>query len=104
MRIKATVFAAILGLLLLAAVADAHQLPFGFAKTEIRHATSSICAETSGCHNWSVGPCRRRSLHRVDCVSRFHGENGVDCEFVTIARAPTHLYEVRLHHKRIFCS
>lgn len=103
MRIKVAV-AAILGLLLLtAAAADAHKVPFGLAKREIRRATADLCAQTEGCVNWRVGPCRRQSFHRVDCVSRLDGENGVSCAFVTIARAPSHLYEVKIHHKRVSC-
>jgi hypothetical protein len=98
------VIAAVLGLLLLAAVAEAHKVPFGIAKTEIRRFTADVCEDTNGCINWAVGPCRRRSFHRVDCVSRLSGESGVDCSFVTIARAPSHLYEVRIHHKRITCD
>jgi hypothetical protein len=103
MRIKVAL-AAVLGLLLLAAVAGAHKVPMGIAKSEIRRVTAALCAETSGCVNWSVGPCRRQSFHRVDCVSRLHGENGVDCSFVTIARVPANRYEVIVHHKRIFCG
>jgi hypothetical protein len=96
--------AAMLGLLLLVPVAQAHKVPFGFAKGEIRRATADLCAETSGCVNWRVGPCARQSFHRIDCVSRLVGENGVTCSFVTIARAPANLFEVKIHHKRISCS
>jgi hypothetical protein len=96
--------AAILGLLLLVPIAQAHKVPVGLAKSEIRRATAVICAETSGCVNWRVGPCARQSFHRIDCVSRLIGENGVTCSFVTIARAPARLYEVHLHHKRIICN
>lgn len=103
MRIKVAV-AAVLGLLLLPAVAEAHKVPVGYAKREIRRATADLCAQTSGCVNWRVGPCQRQSFHRVDCVSRLEGENGVTCSFVTIARAPSHRYEVKIHHKRISCA
>ena len=103
MRIKLAV-AAMFGLLSLTAVADAHKVPFGVAMREIRRATAELCAETSGCVNWHVGPCRRRSFHRIDCVSGFDGENGVKCAFVTIARVPANRYEVIIHHKRVFCS
>jgi hypothetical protein len=103
MRIKVAI-AAVLCLLLLAAVAEAHKVPFGYAKTEIRRATADLCSETSGCANWSVGPCERRSDHRIDCVSKLIGENGSRCAFVTIARAPSNLYEVKIHHKRVFCN
>jgi hypothetical protein len=104
MRMKVSL-AAILGLLLLVPfVAQAHKVPVGLAKSEIRRATAEICAETSGCSNWKVGPCARQSFHRIDCVSRLIGENGTVCSFVTIARAPANRYEVRLHHKRIICD
>jgi hypothetical protein len=103
MKTKVAV-AAILGLLSLAVVAEAHVVPFGLAKREIRRETAALCANTTGCVNWKVGPCRRQSFHRVDCVSHLVGENGVNCSFVVIARAPSHLYEVRIHHKRIVCE
>ncbi len=103
MRIKVAV-AAVLGLLLCAAVANAHKVPFGYAKGEIRRATADVCSETSGCVNWHVGPCQRRSDHRIDCVAKLDGESGADCSFVIIARAPADRYEVKIHHKRIFCS
>jgi hypothetical protein len=103
MRVKLA-FATVLGLLFLVSVAQAHKVPVGLAKSEIRRATAEICAETSGCVNWRVGPCARQSFHRIDCVSRLFGENGVNCSFVTIARAPAQRYEVVLHHKLIICS
>lgn len=103
MRTKVAV-AAVFALLSVAAVADAHKVPFGYAKGEIRRATAELCAETTGCVNWRVGPCVRRSFHRIDCVSKFEGENGVKCAFVTIARAPANRYEVVIHHKRIVCT
>jgi len=102
MRIKVVVVA-LAGLLLLATVAEAHKLPFGVAKTEIKRLTADICAQTEGCRNWKVSPCQRKSLHRVDCVSTLFLPEGASCSWVTIARAPSNLYEVRLHHKRIFC-
>jgi hypothetical protein len=105
MRIKVAV-AAILGLLVfvgVVGVASAHKLPFSLAKTEIKRLTADICGETEGCRNWRVTSCRRRSLHRVDCVSQLFLSEGGSCAWVTIARAPKDLYEVRLHHKRIFC-
>lgn len=102
MRIKVAV-AAILGLLVFAAVVEAHKVPFGLAKTEIKRFTAGVCGETEGCKNWQVGPCQRRSLHRVDCVSRLSFSEGGGCAWVTIALAPRDLYEVRIHHKRILC-
>jgi hypothetical protein len=103
MRIKVAA-AAVIALLALGAVAEAHVVPFGLAKREIRRETAVLCGNTNGCVNWKVGPCRRQSYHRVDCVSTLVGENGVNCEFVVIARAPARLYEVKIHHKRVVCS
>jgi len=103
MRLKVAL-AAVVGLLALAVVAEAHVVPFGLAKREIRRETATLCTNTNGCVNWKVGPCKRQSYHRIDCVSRLIGENGVSCSFVVIARAPSHLYEVRIHHKRIVCG
>jgi hypothetical protein len=102
MRIRVAI-AAILGLLAFAAVAEAHQLPFGYAKTEIKRFTAGVCAETEGCKNWRVAPCRRRSQHRVDCVSQLFFPEGGSCSWVTIAAAPSNSYEVRINHKRILC-
>jgi hypothetical protein len=96
--------AALLGLLAVAAVADAYKLPFGIAKGEIRRETAQLCAQTNGCVNWHVGPCRRQSLRRVDCVARLDGENGNRCAFVVIARAPGNHYEIAIHHKRVVCA
>jgi hypothetical protein len=101
MKIK-VVIAAVLGLLVLAGVAQAHKMPFGIAKNEIKRFTAEVCAETEGCRNWRVAPCQRKSLHRVDCVSTLVLPEG-SCSWVTIARAPRDLYEVRIHHKRILC-
>lgn len=102
MRLKA-VICTILGLLLFAGVAEAHKMPFGYAKTQIKRFTAEICAETAGCKNWTVGPCSRRSLHRVDCVSRLYFPEGGGCAWVTIARASRNEYEAKIHHKRILC-
>ena len=101
MRVMVTI-AAVLGLLLIGGVAQAHKIPMGIAKSEIRRFTAEVCRETEGCRNWRVGPCERRSFHRIDCVSRLIGTGG-SCAWVTIARAPKDLYEVRIHHKRIIC-
>jgi hypothetical protein len=101
MKIKVVV-AALAGLLLIAGVAEAHKLPFGLAKSEIKRFTAEVCAETEGCGNWQVAPCQRKSLHRIDCVSTLVLPEG-SCSWVTIARAPKDLYEVRIHHKRILC-
>jgi hypothetical protein len=102
MRIRAAVVA-VLGLLLMAGVAQAHKLPYGIAKSEIKRLTAEVCADAEECKNWRVGPCQRKSLHRIDCVSTIVSREGGDCSWVTIARAPRDLYEVRLHHKRILC-
>jgi len=102
MRFK-LIAAAVLALSLLAGVAEAHKVPFGFAKSEIRRFTADICSETEGCQSWKVGPCARRSFHRIDCTSTFFFREGVDCSFVTIAIAPPERYEVNIHRKRIVC-
>ena len=102
MRIKVAI-AALLGVLLMAGVASAHKLPVGEAKQAIRQTTSGVCQEIEGCRNWSVGPCQRKSLHRVDCVSKVTNREGTACAWVTIARVPANSYEIRVHHKRIFC-
>lgn len=81
-----------------------YQLEFGFAKRAISRETAAICSNTEGCANWLVKPCRRQSWHRVDCVSRLYGENGVSCVFVSIAVWPPSSTHLVLHHKRIFCT
>lgn len=102
MRIKVA-FLAIAGLLLFAGVAGAHKMPFGVAKTEIKRFTAEVCAELEGCRNWSVGPCQRRSFHRIDCVSKVFSDEGGACAWVTIARVASNSTEVQIHHKRILC-
>ena len=102
MKVKVVV-ATVLGMLLLAGIAEAHKVPFGFAKSEIRRFTADVCAETEGCKSWKVGPCARRSFHRIDCTSTFFFPEDVDCSFVTIAIAPPNRYEVNIHRKRIVC-
>lgn len=102
MRVK-VVIAALLGVLLMAGVAEAHKLPVGEAKQAIRQTTAGVCGELEGCRNWKVGPCQRKSLHRVDCVSTVSDREGTACSWVTIARVPANSYEIRVHHKRIFC-
>jgi hypothetical protein len=81
-----------------------YQLEFGFAKRAISHETAALCSSTEGCANWLVKPCQRRSWHRVDCVSRLYGENGVACVFVSVAVWPPSSEHLLLHHKRIFCG
>lgn len=103
MKVKIAV-AGVLGLLMTAGIAEAHKVPMGYAKTEIRRETSELCERTRGCVNWAVGPCKRQSFHRIDCVARLVGESGARCAFVVIARAPANEYEVRIHHKRVRCS
>jgi hypothetical protein len=101
MRIKVLIVA-VLGLLLVAGVAEAHKLPYGLAKSQVKRFTADVCAGTEGCRNWRVAGCRRKSDHRIDCVSTLVMPEG-SCSWVTIARAPRNLYEVRIHHKRILC-
>jgi hypothetical protein len=103
MKLKVAIGAVLVGLLATAAVAEAHQLPVGVAKNAIKQETAAVCGELEGCKNWSVGPCQRKSLHRVDCVSRVTNQEGGSCAWVTIARVPARSFEIRLHHKRIFC-
>jgi hypothetical protein len=95
--------AAVLGLLLVAGVAEAHKLSYGGAKTEVKRFTAEVCAEADGCKNWRVGPCRRRSSHRIDCVSQIFSREGGSCAWVTIAVVPGNSSEVKIHHKRILC-
>jgi hypothetical protein len=102
MRLKVAI-AALLGVLAMAGVAEAHKLPFGAAKHAIQQETAGVCRELDGCRNWSVGPCQRKSLHRVDCVSKVKNGEGGRCAWVTIARVPANSYEINVHHKRIFC-
>jgi hypothetical protein len=102
MKIKIAI-AALLGVFLVAGVAQAHKLPVGAAKNAIKQETAAICNELEGCRNWSVGPCQRKSLHRVDCVSRVTNSEGGSCAWVTIARVPSRSFEIQVHHKRIFC-
>lgn len=101
MKVK-VVIAALLGALLVAGVAEAHKLPVGAAKRAIQQSTAGVCKELEGCRNWRVGPCQRKSFHRVDCVSAVKLPEG-SCAWVTIARVPARSYEIRVHHKRIFC-
>jgi hypothetical protein len=97
------VAAVVLGALLLAGVAQAHKVPFGFAETEIRRFTADVCKKAEGCKNWQVTSCNRRSDHRVDCLSTFFFRDGGECSFETIAVAPPKRYVVNIHHKRIVC-
>lgn len=106
MRLKVAVLA-LLGVLLIASLAPvaegAYQLRFGYAKRAISRFTSSVCNELEGCVGWKVGPCRRRSLHRIDCVSTVRSREGGGCSWVTIAVLPPTASDVILHHKRILC-
>jgi hypothetical protein len=102
MRIKLAT-AAIVGLLLLPAAADGHVLPMGIARKFIRQEVAAVCAQTEGCVNWKVGPCRRQSFHRIDCLARLGGESGSTCQFVVIARVPSRSHNVSIHRKRITC-
>lgn len=103
MKLKLGVAALAVCMLAIVAVADAHKLPLGAAKNAIKQETASVCRELEDCKNWSVGPCQRKSLHRVDCVSRVSNGEGGSCAWVTIARVPARSYEIHVHHKRIFC-
>lgn len=102
MRVKIAV-AALLGVLLFGGLAGAHQLRFAPAKTAVKRFTADVCGQVEGCNGWRVGPCTRRSPHRIDCVSRvFSRQDGV-CRWVTIAVVPRNANDLRIHHKRITC-
>lgn len=104
MRIKVAILA-LLGVLLMAGVAEsAYQLRFGYAKRAIARLTSDVCGDLEGCVGWKVGPCQRKSLHRIDCVSTVRSREGGGCRWVTIAVLPRRTADVRLHHKRILCA
>jgi hypothetical protein len=103
MKTKVAIVALLAGLLATAAVAEAHKLPFGPAKRAIQQETADVCSDVEGCRNWRVGPCRRRSFHRIDCVSRVTNGEGDACAWVSIARVPARSRLIRVHHKRIFC-
>jgi hypothetical protein len=103
MKLKVSLAALLIGMLATASVAEAHKLPVGAAKRAIQQETATICSELEGCKSWSVGPCQRKSLHRVDCVSRVSNGEGGSCAWVTIARVPARSFVIHLHHKRIFC-
>jgi hypothetical protein len=97
----------VLGLLVTAQVASANfKLSFGYAKRGLAQETAAVCAHTHGCKSWSVRPCARRSLHRIDCRSNFFFSDGGYCTFVGTATLRHHLgsYEVITHHKRITCK
>lgn len=103
MKIKVAILA-LLAVLAFAGVAKgAYQLRFGYAKHSIQQLTAGVCSELEGCHDWSVGPCQRRSLHRIDCVSTVKSREGGACSWVTIAVLPPNATDVKLHHKRIVC-
>ena len=103
MGLKVGGVALLLGLLVTVGVAEAHKLPAGVAKHAIQQTTADVCHELEGCSNWRVGPCQRKSLHRVDCVSQVKDREGGVCSWVTIARIPSRSYEIQVHHKRIIC-
>lgn len=104
MRLKvASVALLLVGMLVMVGVAEAHKLPVGAAKRAIQQTTAGVCHELEGCKDWRVGPCQRKSLHRVDCVSQVKNREGAVCSWVTIARLPSNSYEIQIHHKRIIC-
>ena len=102
---KAVTLVAILGLLIAASPASANfKLSFGFAKRELSRETAGVCNGVAGCKNWSVRPCLRRSLHRIDCRSNFFFNDGSYCTYVGTATLRFHgQFEVITHHKRISC-
>lgn len=103
MRMKIAILV-VLGALIIPATANAeYQLIFGYAKRALARQTAAICAQVSGCRSWSVNPCRRTSLHRVDCLANYFFREGVVCSQVVFAVLPPQADDVILHHKRLFC-
>jgi hypothetical protein len=102
MKLKISLLA-IAATLLFASAASAHVLPFGLAKRAIAQTTASICADANECRSWSVQPCRRQSLHRVDCLANFFFPEGRKCSGVIIARVRSNSYDLILQHKRLIC-
>jgi hypothetical protein len=104
-RIKLLVgVTAIVALLAFAAVASANfQLRFGPAKRAISQETARICSQVSGCKQWSVHPCRRQSLHRIDCLSNYLFTDGTLCSSVTTATYRRSAEGIIINHKRIRC-
>src|SRR5262245_3821967 len=100
MKVKVSVVA-VAALFLFAGTASAHVLPFGPAKRAIAQKTAEICAAADECTSWSVNPCRRQSLHRVDCLANFFFPGGGDCSGVIIARLPAYSNNLILQHKRL---
>ncbi|HEX6228277.1 MAG TPA: hypothetical protein VFZ41_02320 [Solirubrobacterales bacterium] len=80
-----------------------YKLEFGFAKRAIMRATAEICKRADDCVTWSVKPCRRRSWHRIDCVSNTLFPENIVCRFVMIAKWPPWSDELLLQRKRVFC-
>jgi hypothetical protein len=94
----------ILALLVVTSVAGANfQLRFGPAKRAISQETSEICSQVSGCKTWSVAPCTRRSLHRIDCLSNYAFSDGNICHSVTTATYRQYAAGIVINHKRIRC-
>jgi hypothetical protein len=95
---------AIVALLAFAAVANANfQLRFGPAKQAISQETSDICSRVDGCKSWSVHPCTRQSLHRIDCLSNYFFTDGAICSSVTTATYRRYAETIVIAHKRIRC-
>ena len=105
MRFKLLVgVSATVALLAFAAIASANfQLRFGPAKRAISQETAQICSQVSGCKSWSVHPCRRQSLHRIDCLSNYLFSDGTVCNSVTTAAYRLNAEEIVINHKRIRC-
>ena len=80
-----------------------YQLRFGPAKRVISQETARICSATAGCKSWSVKPCVRRSLHRIDCRTNYYFPEGGYCTSVFTATLPPWATEIILHHKRVRC-
>lgn len=103
MRTKIAILATLGALILPASAGANYQLIFGYAKRAIARQTAAVCAQVTGCQSWSVKPCRRTSLHRIDCLANYFFREGVTCSQVTFAVLPPWASDVILHHKRIIC-
>jgi hypothetical protein len=69
MKIRAALATSV-ALLLLAGTAQAFQwhMTYGQAKHATKEFAKEFCREDAQCTGWGVGPCRRASNSRFDCV------------------------------------
>jgi hypothetical protein len=102
-KLKVLIVAVVSALLLASSASAGYQVIFGAAKRAISREAAGICAQARGCKSWSVKPCARRSLHRVDCRANFFFPESGYCTMVMIGVLPPYASEVIVHHKRISC-